>query len=127
MSNDNKEKSSSIKRDAIIAAIGAAALAVALFVKDFIKQLFGFESSGAFHIGHAGSTVFMVFLISFLFWAFLKYVFPNTLGKDIGSTFDKSWKQFSEKHGEWVCIVILLFTALMFRALAAIASGAASG
>lgn len=66
----------------------------------------------AYHIMDAVAVAVKVATVSCLTWCVQKFVFPNTLGKDFGDTFNAGWNKLTQvEKSRWILITFLVLFA----------------
>ncbi len=111
MSEDNKD--TSIKKDWVLVAGGVAGFVLLLQLASWISAAFGV--TGIYDVVDIASVFVKVIAASTIAWTIKKFVFPNTLGKDFGKTFNEGWNTMSNaEKTRWIIgVFVVLFVTIM--------------
>lgn len=82
----------SIKKDVIYVLI-----ALGIFI-GMVSGVGYVDVGAAYHLLDVFALATKVFSVSLMTWMVKRFVFPNTLGKDFGKTFDDGWKSLDAKE-----------------------------
>jgi hypothetical protein len=113
MSQETKKDTSVIKDWAITVGSVVGFLGL-LQLATWVSAAFGF--TGLYDVVDIASVAVKVAVASALAWTVKKIVFPATLGKDFGATFNEGWKAMPKKEKtRWIIgMFMALFVTIMF-------------
>jgi len=106
-------KNTGVKKDWIYALGGIGGFFAILKSSGWIDENFDF--SAIYNVVDYASVAAKVAFASAVVWTLKKFVFPSTLGKDFGETFDLGWNNMNpvEKTRWMIGVFVSLFIAIL--------------